>query len=80
MRDGQEGEKRRGDRAPERRLRVGRGGDEARGLIGRAYTRGPGQTRARLTTRRTLPQEEVSRVLLDSCADKNGEQTPGHDK
>ena len=51
MRDGQESEKRRGDRAPERWLRVGGGGDEARGLNGRAYARGPGQTRARLTTR-----------------------------
>ena len=51
MRDGQESEKRRGDRAPERRLRVDRGGDDARGLNGRAYARGPGQTRARLTTR-----------------------------
>ena len=61
MRDGQEGEKRRGNRAPERRLRVGRGSDEARGLNGRAYARGPGQTRARLTTRRTQSQE-VSRV------------------
>ena len=51
MRDGQEGERRRGNRAPERRLRVDRGSDEARGLNGRAYARGPGQTRARLTTR-----------------------------
>ena len=51
MRDGQEGEKRRGNRDPERRRRAGRGGDSPRGLNGRAYARGPGQTRARLTTR-----------------------------
>ena len=63
MRDGQEGEKRRGDRAPERRLRVDRGGDDARGLNGRAYARGPGQTRAKLTTRRTQTQE-VSHIRL----------------
>mgnify|MGYP001253775539 CR=1 FL=1 len=51
MRDGQESEKRRGNRDPERRRRAGRGGDSPRGLNGRAYARGPGQTRARLTTR-----------------------------
>ena len=51
MRDGQESEKRRGDGLPERRRRVDRGGDEARELNRRACARGPGQSRARFTTR-----------------------------
>ena len=52
LRDGQESEKRRGDGLPERRRRADRGGDEARGLNGRAYARGPRRSRARLTTSR----------------------------
>ena len=50
MRDGQESEKRRGSRDPERRRRADRGGDGPRGLNRRAYARGPGQSRARFTT------------------------------
>ena len=50
MRDGQESEKRRGNRDPERRRRADRGGDDARELNRRAYARGPGQSRARFTT------------------------------
>ena len=52
MRDGQESEKRRGSRDPERRRRADRGGDSLRGLNRRAYARGPGQSRARFTTNR----------------------------
>ena len=52
MRDGQESEKRRENRLPERRRWADRGGDSLRGLNRRAYARGPGQSRARFTTNR----------------------------
>ena len=52
MRDGQESEKRRENRLPERRRWADRGGDSLRGLNRRAYARGPGQSRARFTTSR----------------------------
>ena len=52
MRDGQESEKRRENRLPERRRWADRGGDSLRGLNRRAYARGPGQSRARFVTNR----------------------------
>ena len=42
MRDGQESEKRRENRLPERRRWADRGGDSLRGLNRRVYARGPG--------------------------------------
>ena len=63
MRDGQESEKRRENRLPERRRWADRGGDSLRGLNRRAYARGPDQSRARFTTSRGHASPLASEVV-----------------
>ena len=67
MRDGQESERRRGSKDPERRRRADRRGDDARGFNRRACARGPGQSRARFTTK----HEHASLLVVGMAAGGN---------